>query len=115
MKPKSVSGLVYKVVDLDETIKFYEGLGFRVDKNDGRIATVYVNWFFMEFHLANGTDESPKSGPIVMVSVEAEEFFNSAIKAGYKPETELQKTVNGRREFYLRDPNGYLLAFFEKK
>jgi len=115
MKPKSVSGLVFKVVDMDKTLKFYESLGFRVDKNDGRMATVYVNWFFMEFHLANETDEAPKNGPLVMVSVEADEFYKAVVKAGYKPETELQKTANGRREFYLRDPNGYLLAFFEKK
>lgn len=115
MKPKSVSGLVFKVVDMDETIKFYEKLGFRVDKNDGRIATVYVNWFFMEFHLANETDTNLKNGPLVMISVEADSFYSSVIEAGYTPETELQKTVNGRREFYLKDPNGYLLAFFEKK
>lgn len=115
MKPKSISALVFKVVDMDKTLKFYEGLGFRVDKNDGRIAVVYVNWFSMEFHLVNETDEEPKNGPIVLVSVEVDDFYDKAIKAGYKPESELQKTVNGRREFYLRDPNGYLLAFFEKK
>ncbi len=38
MKPKSVSALVYKVTDMDKTIQFYESLGFKVAKNDGRIA-----------------------------------------------------------------------------
>jgi uncharacterized glyoxalase superfamily protein PhnB len=115
MKPKSISALVYKVVDMDKTLAFYEGLGFKVAKNDGRIAVVYVNWFSAEFHLASDIDESPKDGPLVLVSVEVDAFYDAAVKAGYKPESELQKTVNGRREFSLRDPNGYLMVFFEKK
>jgi hypothetical protein len=44
-----------------------------------------------------------------------DEFYKGVIKAGYKPESELQKTLNGRSEFSLRDPNGYLMVFFEKK
>lgn len=116
MKPKSVSALVYKVVDMDKTLAWYEGLGFKVAKNEeGRLATVYVNWFSIEFHLVNETDESPKDGPLVLVSVDVDSFYKEAIKAGYKPESELQKTVNGRTEFAMRDPNGYLMIFFEKK
>jgi uncharacterized glyoxalase superfamily protein PhnB len=115
MKPKSISALVYKVVDMDKTLAFYEGLGFKVSKNDGRLAVVYVNWFSVEFHLVNDIDDSPKDGPLVLVSVEVDVFYEAAVAAGYKPESELQKTVNGRREFSLRDPNGYLMVFFEKK
>jgi uncharacterized glyoxalase superfamily protein PhnB len=100
---------------MDKTLAFYEGLGFRVDKNDGRIAVVYVNWFSAEFHLVNDIDDSPKDGPLVLVSVEVDTFYEAALAAGYKPESELQKTVNGRREFSVRDPNGYLMVFFEKK
>jgi catechol 2,3-dioxygenase-like lactoylglutathione lyase family enzyme len=115
MKPKSISALVYKVVDMDKTIAFYEGLGFKVAENDGRMAKVYVNWFSAEFHLANDIDDSPKDGPLVLVSVEVDDFYKAAIAAGYVPESELQKYDNGRTEFSLRDPNGYLMVFFEKK
>jgi catechol 2,3-dioxygenase-like lactoylglutathione lyase family enzyme len=116
MKPKSVSALVYKIVDMDKTLAWYEGLGFKVASNEeGRIATVYVNWFSIEFHLVNETDESPKDGPLVLVSVEVDDFYKAAIDAGYTPESELQKTLHNRREFSLRDPNGYLMVFFEKK
>jgi catechol 2,3-dioxygenase-like lactoylglutathione lyase family enzyme len=115
MKPKSISALVYKVTDMDKTLAFYESLGFKVTKNDGRIAIVYVNWFSMEFHLVNDIDDSPKDGPLVLASVEVDEFYKGVIATGHKPESELQKTVNGRREFSLRDPNGYLMVFFEKK
>ncbi len=115
MKPKSVSALVYKVSDLDRTIKFYEGLGFKTAKNEGNMAVVYVNWFSIEFHQSNTVEDGLKDGPLVLVSVDVEDFYKNAVKAGYKPESELQKTVNGRREFVLRDPDGYLMSFFEKK
>jgi len=115
MKPKSVSALVYKVVDLEKTIKWYEGLGFRVDKNDGHIAVAYINWFSIEFHLAGDIDEEFKDGPLVLVSVDLDSFYEAAMKAGYKAEYEPEKTFNGRREFGMRDPNGYLMVFFEKK
>jgi catechol 2,3-dioxygenase-like lactoylglutathione lyase family enzyme len=115
MKPKSISALVYKVVDIDKTTEFYEGLGFKVTKKDERFAIAYVNWFSAEFHLTNDIDDSPKDGPLVLVSVDIDNFYKEAVKAGYKPESELQKTDFGRREFSLRDPNGYLMVFFEKK
>ena len=114
MKPKSISALVYKVVDLDKTVKFYEKLGFRVAENDGQMAKVYVNWFSAEFHLAGDIDDSPKDGPLVLVSVDLNAFYEGVINAGYTPEYEPQETF-GRREFGLRDPNGYLMVFFEKK
>jgi catechol 2,3-dioxygenase-like lactoylglutathione lyase family enzyme len=116
MKPKSVSALVYKVVDMDKSIAWYEGLGFKVSKNeDDRLVTIYVNWFSIELHLINETEERPKDGPLVLVSVELDDFYKGAVAAGYTPEYEPQKTVNGRREFGLRDPNGYLMVFFDKK
>jgi len=115
MKPKSISALVYKVADLDKTVAFYESLGFKVGKNDGQVATAYVNWFSAEFHLANDIDTSPKDGPLVLVSVELDDFYKGVLAAGHTPEYEPQKTINGRREFGLRDPNGYLMVFFEKK
>lgn len=115
MKPKSISALVYKVIDLDETLKFYESLGFRVAENDGLKAKVYVNWFSAEFHVANDIDSKPKDGPLVLVSVDLDSFYEGALAAGHKVEYEPQDTGQGRREFALRDPNGYMMVFFEKK
>jgi uncharacterized glyoxalase superfamily protein PhnB len=50
-----------------------------------------------------------------LVSVELDEFYKAATAAGYEAEYGPEKTVNGRTEFALRDPNGYLMVFFEKK
>jgi catechol 2,3-dioxygenase-like lactoylglutathione lyase family enzyme len=115
MKPKSVSALVYKVIDMDKTLAFYESLGFKVSKKDDQTAVVYVNWFSIEFHLANDIDDSPKDGPLVLVSVDLKDFYKGVVDAGLSPESEPEKTFNGRTEFSLRDPNGYLMVFFEKK
>ena len=76
---------------------------------------MYVNWFSAEFHVANDIDKSPKDGPLVLVSVDIDEFYKGANDAGYTPEAELDEYVKGRREFSLRDPNGYLMIFFQKK
>src|SRR5687767_928138 len=115
MKPKSVSALVYKVVDMEKTLAFYEGLGFRIADNDGQIAKAYLNWFSLEFHLAGDIDESLKDGPMVLVSVDLDEFHKAAVAAGHTPVYGPEKIVKGRKEFALRDPNGYLMVFFEKK
>jgi catechol 2,3-dioxygenase-like lactoylglutathione lyase family enzyme len=115
MKPKSVSALVYKVVDIDKTVAFYESLGFRIADNDGHIAKAYLNWFSLEFHLAGDIDDGPKDGPMVLVSVDLDEFHQAAVAAGHKVVYGPEKTFGGRREFALRDPNGYLMVFFEKK
>ena len=115
MKPKSISALIYRVVDMDKTLAFYESLGFRIDKSDGQVAVVYVNWFSAEFHVSDDIDDSPKDGPLVLVSVEMDAFYEGVLAAGHKPDGEPRKTINGRREFSLRDPNGYQMVFFEKK
>jgi len=115
MKPKSVSAVVYNVADLGKTIAFYEGLGFRIGKNDGRVAVVYVNWFAIEFHQTNDIDDNPKDGPIMLVSVDdVAAYYESALAASYTPVHEPKPTVNGRKEFTLQDPNGYTVVFFEK-
>jgi catechol 2,3-dioxygenase-like lactoylglutathione lyase family enzyme len=54
---KSISGVSYRVNDLDATAVFYEGLGLRAGKRDDSSATFYVNWFWVEFiKAAEGPD-----------------------------------------------------------
>lgn len=47
MKISSISGLTYRVRDLDMAVGFYESLGFRIGKRDDEQATCYVNWFWV--------------------------------------------------------------------
>ena len=125
MKPKSISGIGCYVQDLDKTIEFYESLGFRAGKRTENAAVFYVNWFWLEFVSApQETKEEFKSeaqaerkgaGIYINVNVDdVDEFYQSVVDAGLSPSSEPRDWPYGRREFVLRDPDGYKLVFFEK-
>jgi Glyoxalase/Bleomycin resistance protein/Dioxygenase superfamily len=42
-------------------------------------------------------------------------FHKGVVSAGLKPLSEPVAQPSGNREFVLRDPDGYKLAFFQKK
>lgn len=126
MKVNSISGLTCYVKDLARTAEFYETIGFRRGKvEDGR-ATFYVNWFFVTFIAQDQEDDAEwkreaklktkGSGVFLYVKMDdVEEFHKGALSAGMKPVNEPQVQPSGNREFVLRDPDGYKLAFFQKK
>lgn len=126
MKVKSLSGLVCYVKDLEKTWQFYQDLGFRPGKKDETFASVYINWFWIEFVAIDNEEKAafqkeahanPKGGGLyINISVEnVDEFYKEALAKGMKPSTEPRDWPHGRREFVLRDPDGYKLVFFEKK
>lgn len=83
---------------MQKTTGWYERLGFKISKNeDDRLVTMYVNWFSIELHLANETDDSPKDGPLVLVSAELDDFSAAAIAAGITPEYQPQNTATAGR------------------
>jgi catechol 2,3-dioxygenase-like lactoylglutathione lyase family enzyme len=116
MKIGSISGLVYRVRDLDQTVKFYEELGFRIGKREANQATCYVNWFWLRF--VEKTDGSPaeqEDGPTLHLKVDdIDDFYGAALAKGFTPETEPRKQRTGTREFLLHDPDGNRLTFFAK-
>ena len=126
MKVSSVSGLVLVVKDLDKTAKFYDQLGFRFGRREDDRLVVYVNWFSVDF-VTVGKGDKPEvqteaklsdrgAGVYFMVSVlDVDEFYQEALKEGFKPETEPEDKPTGKREFIIRDPDGYKLVFFTKK
>jgi catechol 2,3-dioxygenase-like lactoylglutathione lyase family enzyme len=126
MKVDSISGITCYVEDLARTAEFYEAIGFRRGKEEPGRATFYVNWFFMTFIARDGTDDAELgkeaklptkgSGLFVYLKVEDIEDFHRAVLAkGMKPLGEPEVGPSGNREFVLRDPDGYQLAFFQKK
>lgn len=126
MKVNSISGLTCYVKDLARTAEFYETIGFRRGKvEDGR-ATFYVNWFFVTFIAQDQEDDAEwkreaklktnGSGVFLYFKMDdVEEFHKGALSAGMEPVNEPQVQPSGNREFVLRDPDGYKLAFFQKK
>jgi catechol 2,3-dioxygenase-like lactoylglutathione lyase family enzyme len=126
VKVNSISGLTCYVKDLARTAEFYETIGFRRGKEEPGRATFYVNWFFVTF-IAQDQEDAPAlrkeaklpkkgSGLFLYIKVDdVEDFYGEVVAADMKPEGEPEVQASGNREFVLRDPDGYKLAFFQKK
>jgi catechol 2,3-dioxygenase-like lactoylglutathione lyase family enzyme len=115
MKISSISGLVYRVRDLDTTVSFYESLGFRIGKREDDQATCYVNWFWVRFVEDSGRAGGSEPGPTLYLKVDdIDDFYGAVVANGHLPSTEPRKQRSGSREFLLDDPDGNTLAFFAK-
>ena len=120
----SISGLVFFVKDLNKTVKFYEKVGFHFKQREPNWATAYLNWFWMEFvafDKAEPTvykkqlDKHQGSNLLVHISVQnVDEFYDNVMAKGLKPSSAPQDFHWGRREFVIRDPDGYKIVFFQK-
>ena len=124
---KSVSGVMCVVKDLDETVSFYQMLGFDFKKRTDDFAIGYINWFWVEFVPKEKVEKSTFSehaglnaaekgaGALMHMSVDnVDEFYKMVIEKGLKPDCEPKDFAWGRREFILTDPDGYKLVFFAK-
>jgi predicted enzyme related to lactoylglutathione lyase len=102
------------VEDLSRTAEFYEALGFRRGKEETDRVTFYVNWFFVTF-IKQDHDEKG-SGLFLYIKVDdIDDFHKAVVSKGMKPSGQPAVQPSGNREFVLRDPDGYRLAFFQKK
>jgi catechol 2,3-dioxygenase-like lactoylglutathione lyase family enzyme len=106
---------MFHVSDLGQTADFYETLGFHLEKREEDYVMVRINWFWVEFYKGS---PAPGNGQFVYVSVEnVDEYYDylktKGIKSGSEPMD--SKTVKGRREMMVSDPDGYQLVFFHKK
>ena len=126
MKIKSVSGITCYVKNLNKTVKFYETLGFETKKKEADHATLYSNWFWIDFLViakneraafTKGADLTNKgAGVFLYLSVDdVDESHKSLLAKGLKPSTKPQDQSWGNREFMLRDPDGYNLVIFKRK
>jgi catechol 2,3-dioxygenase-like lactoylglutathione lyase family enzyme len=126
MKIKSVSGLTMHVKNLKKTTKFYESLGFETRKSEASHATVYSNWFWIDF-IAAAKEDRPvykkavrlsdkAAGPFIYISVDdVDGFYKELLSKGIKPSSKPQDWPTGNREFILHDPDGYNLVIFKRK
>jgi catechol 2,3-dioxygenase-like lactoylglutathione lyase family enzyme len=126
VKVNSIAGITCHVKDLARTAEFYEAIGIRRGKEQPERITFYVNWFFVTF-VAQDREEDAELrkeaelpgrglGLLIYIKVDdVQDFHKAVLSAGMKPDGEPQAGPSGNREFVLRDPDGYKLAFFEKK
>ena len=126
MKIKSVSGFTCYVKNLNKTIAFYETLGFERKKEEVGHATLYSNWFWIDFlpiaknereSYTKGADLTNKgAGMFIYLSVDdVDGFHKELVSKGLKPATKPQDQPWGNREFILHDPDGYNLVIFKRK
>jgi catechol 2,3-dioxygenase-like lactoylglutathione lyase family enzyme len=116
MKVNSISGITCSVQDLSRTAEFYDAIGFRRGKEEPDRITFYVNWFFVTFIAQDRELATKGAGLVLYIKVDDVEAFHEAVVSnGMKPDGEPRVRPSGNREFVLRDPDGYNLAFFQKK
>ncbi len=128
LKPASISGYIQYVTDVAKTTKFYEKLGFMIVDKENDFAKVRINWFTVEFIQKEKAEETifakdkekdnnniGGDGLYILVRVaNVDEFYKGVIDIGLKPISAPKDFRWGRREFILRDPDGYKLVFFTK-
>jgi catechol 2,3-dioxygenase-like lactoylglutathione lyase family enzyme len=126
---KSISGLLFCAKDLEATKDFYDKLGFKFASNTEDYLKAYINWFWVEFvpvdkveesvfKKESGIEESDHKGTGLFIELSVDnvdEFYEEVKAKGLKPSSEPRDWPWGRREFILRDPDGYKLVFFTKK
>jgi catechol 2,3-dioxygenase-like lactoylglutathione lyase family enzyme len=126
MKVNSISGITCYVKDLTKTAEFYETIGFRRGKEEPGRVTFYVNWFFVTFIAQDQESDAELrkeaklakkgTGQFLYIKVDdIDGFHKDVVAKGLNPVSEPQVVPSGNREFVLRDPDGYKLAFFHKK
>lgn len=129
MKPKlsSISGVLCLVENLDQTVDFYEKVGLFFRQREETHATGYVNWFWVEFVQKDKAEETvfkatsdmvgntPGAGVFLHMSVEdVDAYYQYLVEQGLKPSSKPRDFPWGRREFVVRDPDGYKIVFFKK-
>jgi catechol 2,3-dioxygenase-like lactoylglutathione lyase family enzyme len=117
MKPKSISGIITYVTNIEATAAFYETLGFRFGERTETYIKAYINWFWIEFY-AKGEESAiaQDNGRSVQLSVDDVDAYHSyLVEQGLQPSTDPVDEPTGRRSFTIQDPDGYSLTFFHKK
>jgi len=115
------------VRDINETIKYYENLGFKVlmkvpEEGDivwAMMSCGNVNFMFQSFEsLGDDIPEiSRQDGGSLLFYIQTKEIrsFHDKIKDQVKVIKGLEKTFYGATEFSIQDINGYILTFAEEE
>lgn len=115
VKMNSISGLFYKVKDLEKTAEFYKKLGFTVVKEEDGLLTIRLNWFWINF-IINPHTPGSRDQTFLYISVDSvDDVYKELTDEGFEFATEPQDYPSGKREAMLADPDGYWLVFFHKK
>lgn len=120
---KAINKLVLYVDSLEKTKDFYLSLGFNYLKGNEKAMTFELNGFELDF-VESEPENRPEfqkesklaprgAGLFILIEVEnVDEFFKKV--SNLNPSSEPRDWDWGRREFLLRDLDGYKLVFYQK-
>ncbi|PIQ74941.1 MAG: hypothetical protein CO001_02750 [Candidatus Portnoybacteria bacterium CG_4_8_14_3_um_filter_40_10] len=116
---KKFHSVLFYASDLNKTLEFYKQLGFDAELSEGTLR-VKLGDFKLAFidenqtPIKNDSGKSPKGlGVFTYVEVEdADAYFNSLKEKGIHTSSEPRDWPWGKREFAVKDPDGYKLIFF---
>lgn len=117
---KNLDSILLYVKDPKATAEFYKALGFEItrDTDDSCVAKLAE----FEIHAHNEAavefkqDPSLKKGVGVFVYVETEDidgYHKGLQDKGLRPSSEPKDWPWGNREFAIKDPDGYVLVFYQ--
>lgn len=112
--PKLLSAIPYFLArDLDETLAFYEQLGFITRHNDGEYAIAGRD--AVELHFGKDASHRDEDATMCRIQVEDIDALYEECRAldVIHPNGALETKPWGDREFSIYDPNNFLITFFE--
>ncbi|MEK7188038.1 MAG: VOC family protein [Patescibacteria group bacterium] len=116
---KRLHSNLFYASNLENTFEFYKKLGFEPQKsNDG--VRVKLGDFTLAFidenttAIQNESGKTPKGlGIYTYVEVDdVDQYFEFVKKSDVEPRTEPKTWSWGKREFVVKDPDGYKLVFY---
>ena len=111
-----ISAVIPKLpfINKDETIDFYNTIGFQLDADYGQYLIFSLEQ--TELHFFSHDNLNPKKSEFMIylrVNAEIEKLYNKLIDSGISihPNGKLEKKPWNQMEFSIIDPNGTLLTF----
>ena len=117
---KRVHSNFYLVKDLEQTFQFYKKLGLAAEIKDDacRVKLGDFTLAFMDESkagISNEANQTPKGiGIYTYIEVADVDEYYKAIKADGVSGTEPKTWPWGKREFVVKDPDGYKLVFYKQ-
>jgi uncharacterized glyoxalase superfamily protein PhnB len=111
---------LYFVKDLEQTLEFYKNLGFAAAITDdaARIKLGDFNLVFMDesrVHIDKEVGMEPKGlGVFTYVETDdVDEHYKLVVENGAKPSSQPTSFPWGKREFAVKDPDGFKIIFYQ--
>jgi len=118
---KNFHSVLFISNNLNETEAFYQSLGFATKRDEKAIRTEMsgIRIVFMDgdkVDIAKDVDINPKGAGIYLYfEVEnVDDYYRNLVNIGLKLSSQPTDWPWGKREFAIKDPDGYKLVFFNQ-